>query len=200
VSGFVDHSAANCPDWAALAATRELGLGGDAAEAAWTAALAHLDACGRCRRPALAADPTLLFRAMPRVELAASEVAAMRLAVASMRRAQRVAPKPPRGRLARTAARLSALGRRGRGIAAAALLAAASGGLWLGLQGSDRALDAGAPAGSGEAVAPASAVERAPVPAEPVFMDLARPHAADVYRVGSGGVQVVMVVDETLDV
>jgi hypothetical protein len=31
-------------------------------------------------------------------------------------------------------------------------------------------------------------------------MDLSLPASADVYRVGSGGLQVVMVVDERLDV
>ena len=192
-----------CPDWLALAAAREAGLGRDeAAEAAWSEAVAHLDGCPGCRRPALAADPTLLFRTLPRVEVPASEAAAMRQAVASMRRARRVAPEPPRGRFARTAAAVSSLRRRGRGLAAAALLAAVSGGLWLGLPGSDRTVEPAVPSVAAEqAPAAGTALPRAtPAADEPVFMDLARPGAADVYRLGSGSMQVVMVVDETLDV
>jgi hypothetical protein len=190
---------AACPDWRALAAARDAGLGRDAAaEAAWDEALVHLDGCGACRRGALAADPTLLFRALPRVEVAASEAAAMRQAVASMRRARRVAA-PPR-RLARAAARVSLLGRRARGLAAAALLAAASGGLWAALPRGEAPID---PAAAVGVTAPGAAhpwPAATPAADEPVFMDLARPGAADVYRVGSGAVQVVMVVDETLDV
>ena len=204
MSGFDDRlPAASCPSWPALVAARDAGLGDDAAaEAAWLDALAHLDGCGRCRRPALAADPSLVFRALPRVEVGAADVAAMRQAVASMRRAQRVAPEPPRSRVVRTAARWSALGRRGRGFAAVVVLAAASGGLWLALPDAERPLDAGVTAAGGAATSSSPSLEVAPAPApsEPVFMDLARPHAADVYRVGSGGLQVVMVVDETLDV
>lgn len=92
-----------CPDWAALALVcRETGPGlGDrnrdaaaaaAAAARWDAALHHLDGgCQDCRRQALAADPTLVFRRLPRIELdaaaEAAEVAAARQAVAAMRNA-----------------------------------------------------------------------------------------------------------------
>jgi hypothetical protein len=202
VSRFADRPtgcAPSCPDWPALVAARDAALADGAAEAAWVEALDHLDGCAACRRPALATDPTLLFRSLPRVEVNAAEVASMRQAVASMRRAQRVTPEPPRRRFARTAARLAALGRHGRGLAAAALLAATAGGLWLGLPLGERAVEPPA-ATAGETVPAAPPAEGAPAANEPVFMDLARPHAADVYRVGSGGLQVVMVVDETLDV
>lgn len=201
MSRFADGTTsrlARCPDWPALAAARDAALAGGATEAAWAEALDHLDGCAACRRPALTADPTLLFRSLPRVEVTASDVASMRQAVASMRRAQRVAPEPQRGRFARTVVRFGALGRRGRGLAAAALLAAATGGLWLGLPTGERAVEPAA-AAAGEILPAAPPAEGAPT-GEPVFMDLARPHAADVYRVGSGGLQVVMVVDETLDI
>jgi hypothetical protein len=194
-----------CPDWTALVAGRD--TAGERGEAAWRQALVHLDACPGCRRSALAAEPTLLFRALPRVEVAGSEAAAMRDAVASMRRARRVAPESP---LARAAARVSArrlpaspLGRRGRGLAAAALLAAASGGLWAALPAADPP-PAAATAAPGEAESPALRralpANAAPSLAEPDFMDLSLPRSADVYRVGNGGLQVVMVVDERLDV
>lgn len=207
---------ATCPDWAALVASRE--AGGDRAEAEWRQALSHLDACDGCRRPALSADPTLLFRSLPRVEVAALEAAAMRQAVASMRRARRVAPAPPAGRLARALTAISArgrsaaaVGRRTRHLAAAALLAAASGGLWVALPTIDPAAAPDvAPAASREAAPTspkAAPTGRTALPAdaatsagEPVFMDLSLPSSADVYRVGSGGLQVVMVVDERLDV
>lgn len=199
-----------CPDWTALVAARDAGERG---EAAWRQALVHLDACDGCRRNALAAEPTLLFRALPRVEVASSEAAAMRDAVASMRRARRVAPEPRLGGVARAAARVSgsrraasALGRRARGLAAAGLLAAASGGLWMALPATDPAT-AGqtAPAAAAEETAPpalrrALPTNAAPSLGEPDFMDLSLPRSADVYRVGNGGLQVVMVVDERLDV
>lgn len=58
----------SCPDWKALAGHR-LERGG-AEPAGWTAALEHFDGCAVCRREALKADPTLVFRRMG----AASEV------------------------------------------------------------------------------------------------------------------------------
>lgn len=200
-----------CPDWAALVAARE--AGGERGEAAWRQALVHLDACDGCRRDALAAEPTLLFRALPRVEVARSEAAAMRDAVASMRRARRVAPEPRLGPVARASARISGrrrpvevLGRRARGLAAAGLLAAASGGLWMALPAADQttAPQATPVAAASEAEPPAlrraKPANAAPSLAEPDFMDLSLPRSADVYRVGNGGLQVVMVVDERLDV
>lgn len=199
--------ATTCPDWVALAAARDAGD-----ERGWRRSLGHLDSCGGCRRRALAADPTLLFRSLPRVEVAPSEVAAMREGVASMRRARRVAPQPT-GRIGRVAARVgasravaAAFGRRGRGLAAAGLLAAASGGLWIALPAAEQAAPETVPAASEAARSTVPAAGRvpprsaAPSAAEPVFMDLSLPRSADVYRVGNGGLKVVMVVDERLDV
>jgi len=81
----------SCPDWRRLAADRERG---GAEAASWTAAMGHFDACALCRREALAADPLLVFRRLPAVELTpdeeSSEVEAMRQAVAAMRTGKRI--------------------------------------------------------------------------------------------------------------
>jgi hypothetical protein len=65
----------------------------------WTEALAHFDSCSLCRRQALSADPTLVFRRMPVVELTPAqemdEVAAVRQAVAAMRTASRLDDRRP---------------------------------------------------------------------------------------------------------
>jgi hypothetical protein len=84
----------SCPDWKNLAAWRD---DPSAAEpAAWSDALTHFDrGCQTCRRTALAADPTLIFRRLvaipePTPAQEASEVDSMRRAVAAMRAASRV--------------------------------------------------------------------------------------------------------------
>jgi hypothetical protein len=80
-----------CPDWSALTARRH-----NAADepAEWTAAVEHFDGCTLCRRDAVAADPLLVFRRLPVVEMTpaeeSSEVAAMRQAVAAMRTGKRL--------------------------------------------------------------------------------------------------------------
>ena len=63
------RTAVSCPDWSALAALRNADRRDDAEPAGWAAAVAHLDACPRCRREALAADPLLVFRRLPALEL-----------------------------------------------------------------------------------------------------------------------------------
>ena len=84
----------SCPDWKTLAAWRD---DPSAAEpAGWNDALAHFDrGCQTCRRTALAADPTLVFRRLVAVPdmtppQESSEVDSMRRAVAAMRAASRV--------------------------------------------------------------------------------------------------------------
>jgi hypothetical protein len=81
-----------CPDWSVLAARRQRNVAGEYAE--WTAAVEHFDACTLCRRDAVAADPLLVFRRLPGVEMTpaeeSSEVAAMRQAVAAMRTGKRL--------------------------------------------------------------------------------------------------------------
>ncbi|PYQ55853.1 MAG: hypothetical protein DMF53_27185 [Acidobacteria bacterium] len=81
----------SCPDWTRLVALRE---GADAEPAGWAEAMAHLDACPRCRREAVAADPLLVFRRLPAVDMTEgderAEAESMRQAVASMRTARRL--------------------------------------------------------------------------------------------------------------
>lgn len=84
----------SCPDWKILAAWRDDPSSPEPAE--WSGALAHFDrGCQDCRRTALAADPTLVFRrlmtvAEPAPAQEASDVDSMRRAVAAMRAASRV--------------------------------------------------------------------------------------------------------------
>ena len=81
----------SCPDWRRLVTERDA-QGGDAgAEAAWGSACEHLDACPRCREAALDADPTLVFRRLAGPVATAADVSAMKLGVAAMIRASRVA-------------------------------------------------------------------------------------------------------------
>ncbi len=81
----------SCPDWKALVAAREAA---DAEPAGWEAATTHLDACSRCRREALEADPLLVFHRLPKVEMPEgderAEAESMRQAVAAMRTAKRL--------------------------------------------------------------------------------------------------------------
>jgi hypothetical protein len=93
VSGSNMSVSMSCPDWTALVALRERAA--DAAEpAGWAAAVAHLDACSRCRREAMAADPLLVFRRLPVAEMPEAveqaEAESMRQAVAAMRTAKRL--------------------------------------------------------------------------------------------------------------
>ena len=76
-----------CPDWRTLVDRR------DREPRAWDAALEHLDGCPRCRDEALVHEPTLLFRRLPGPELRRGEIAAMKEAVAALRRNDR---RPPR--------------------------------------------------------------------------------------------------------
>jgi hypothetical protein len=82
----------SCPNWTALAAHRQERWGVE--PDGWQAALEHFDACQACRREALAADPTLLFRRLPEIARTPAdeeaEVQSMRQAVAAMRSASRI--------------------------------------------------------------------------------------------------------------
>lgn len=118
-----------CPDWTLLAAHR---LAGSAAAAepedsgAWGEALDHLDGCPECRRHAVAADPTLLFRSLPAWRPEPAEVDAMRAGVAALRRAHRVSPRAERPLDAKLPSRRPAAREHtGWRVAAAAGLAAA---------------------------------------------------------------------------
>jgi len=78
----------SCPDWTGLAARRDAEPGG------WADAVQHFDGCVLCRREALTADPLLVFRRLPAMDLTPaeerSEVESMRQAVAAMRTAERL--------------------------------------------------------------------------------------------------------------
>lgn len=82
----------SCPDWTALAAHRQERRGVE--PDGWQTALEHFDSCPACRREALAADPTLLFRRLPEIARTPAdeeaEVQSMRQAVAAMRTASRI--------------------------------------------------------------------------------------------------------------
>ncbi len=186
-----------CPDWTALAAWRDDPRAGEPAE--WQDALAHFDrGCAGCRRAALSADPTLVFRRLAVVPAAspaqeASDVESMRRAVAAMRAAGRV----------------EAAGRQGRRIrnmgwkhwAAAAALAVAA----LSLPGDDAHRIRQTPVGFavpavlsslGEtpAVFPAGMEDDSPI-LEGVNLDDAR-----LYQFENDEIAVVMVVAESLGV
>jgi hypothetical protein len=82
----------SCPDWTTLAAYRRERRGVE--PDGWPGALEHFDSCSACRREALTADPTLVFRRMPEIAMTpageADEVESMRRAVAAMRTASRI--------------------------------------------------------------------------------------------------------------
>ena len=88
----------SCPDWTLLVAARERA---EAEPAGWAEAMAHLGACPRCRREAVAADPLLVFRRLPAVEMPEggerAEAESMRQAVAAMRTARRLEPRQHAG-------------------------------------------------------------------------------------------------------
>jgi hypothetical protein len=190
----------SCPDWRTLAAWREDPQADEPAE--WREALAHLDrGCAQCRRAAVAADPTLVFRRLANLPSAtspaqeASEADAMRRAVAAMRAASRVEVSERRagGRSWKrwaTAAALAVMalsipgddGRLRREPAAAGLL--------------NVALPAALPAGGSEA---ALAGQAALGDDLPTLEGVNRP-GARVYHMDGEGLSVVMIVDETLDV
>lgn len=199
------------PDWERLVARRDA-AGRD--PSGWHEAVAHMDGCEACRRAALAADPTLVFRRLPAPAVDAADADAMRRAVASLRRANRVSPVDAAAGVGESSLsdRLRRLPAALRHLAATLLLVAAGTGALL-LAGVDL------PDGGGHAV-PTAAETRPAVPGtgadglwrhgapqrpadapqQQVFEGLSAPRAADVYQTGEGDMTVVMVVDETLDI
>lgn len=165
----------SCPNWSALAAHRNSPQGVE--PEGWTEALAHFDSCSVCRRQALSADPTLVFRRMPVVEPTPAqemdEVAAVRQAVAAMRTASRLEAletRPRRGSFSGW-----------KRWAAAAVLALASLSL-----GRDSGTIFQQPEMSGADL-------------QPVVEGLNLPDAR-VYQVGEEDLLITMIVDESLDV
>lgn len=188
----------SCPSWRELAAWRDDPRAGEPAE--WREALEHLDrGCPLCRRDAYAADPTLVFRRLaavpePTPAQEASDVEAMRRAVAAMRAASRVEAVERQGRP------FKALNWK-RWAAAAALAVAA-----LSVPADDarrlprqqQALVMPAVYAPGEtldtaAFAPASLDED-----QPIVEGVNLPDDARLYHMEGEGLSVVMVVGETM--
>lgn len=198
----------SCPDWKTLAAWRDDPQADEPAE--WGEALAHLDrGCAHCRRTALAADPTLVFRRLavvpvPTPAQEASEVESMRQAVAAMRAASRVEASERRSRPARAARALKAVSWKRWGVAAALAVAALS-----------------LPGAPGSQMQPRRQPVAVALPATPAMMILTagsfdtgaaqlgddlptlegvdRP-GARVYHMDGEGLSGTMIFDETLDV
>jgi hypothetical protein len=184
-----------CPDAAVLRAMITHRAAPQSEEpAGWSEVLDHLDGCPDCRRAALAADPTLLFRRLPALRLneqeVTGEVAEIQRAVAAMRTASRMEPRGGR--------------RRGKGVsrwAAAAALAIAALSL-----GSSPELHPGRVGVGGTLSAMPRPAAMGPmgatVPAAlriPSIEELDRPEAR-IYQMGGPDLSVVMIVDEGLDV
>jgi hypothetical protein len=171
-----------CPDWTALVAHR-FERGGEEPPG-WRELLEHAETCADCRRAALAADPTLVFARLAEEDSAVVDIAAMRRAVETLRRAQETSPGRARHRRA---------GARWR-LAAAAVLPL---------------LAVLLPAAPRPERAPVPVVQVSPpatpappfaeLAALPLVEDLGRPQAR-VYELGGPDLAVVMIVDETLDV
>jgi hypothetical protein len=181
-----------CPDWTGLVALRERAA--DAANTAepagWAAAVTHLDACPRCRREAMAADPLLVFRRLPVTEMPEAveqaEAESMRQAVAAMRTAKRLE------------SRRSFAG--WRRWAAAAVLAVAS----LALGNKAPVNLNSAPAASeavtaSESVA-AAAAPAAPSPAATAVLERLDGSDARVYQVDGKDLTAFMIVGDKVDV
>jgi hypothetical protein len=177
-----------CPDWRRLAAARDAS---PADPAGWEDALVHLDGCAACRRAAVEADPTLIFRRLPALALGEGEVEAMRLRVSALRGARAVTGPAASTRL---------LPRRlaWQPVAAAAALAVAM------LAGGH------APGGiSGAGATPAAASRALPgsmppelgaeLAAQPLLEELDQPYD-HVVQWNAEDVSMVLVVDERLDV
>jgi hypothetical protein len=186
----------SCPDWRGLADLRDRH---DAP--GWDAAVAHFESgCPSCRRAALTAEPTLVFRrlrsdgAPGALEMSpaqeASEVEAVRRAVAAMRTARR-ADRVASGSRRLVRARRWAVA---AGLALAALSIPADN-AWQ--HQHSRGMQARQPSLLPGAVVPAALVGGEGV--LPTVDGVNRP-GARVYHMDGEGMSVVMIVDESLDV
>ncbi len=189
-----------CPDWRQLAAARDASPD---EPAGWDEALRHLDDCPACRRAAVEADPLLAFRRLPAPTFAADEVESMRLRVAALRGAARVAPPgaAPAPGLRGAASRLLTRPLRPlrplralplRELAAAVLVLAAV------LAGGNGARHQSS-ASKAVAVVPAGAPLDAALASEPVLDELDQPFD-HVVQWNGDDLSVVLVVDERLGV
>ncbi len=110
-----------CPDWDRLSPRR------DNDPEAWERALEHSEICDRCGDRALAEEPSLLFRQLPAPTVSTDEIAAMKQAVAVLRRSSEQHPgrDTTRRRLWPTSAVLRSTALRAAALAALLISAAA---------------------------------------------------------------------------
>lgn len=189
----------SCPDWISLTAHRRERDGFE--PEGWGEALAHLDGgCKLCRRQALAADPTLVFRRLAAVPAAAmtpaqelSEADAVRSAVAAMRAASRLDSLESRPRASSGWKRWSSVA----AVLALAALAVPSGYDPTGST-SDSTLFREGRVEVGPLDEPVAAGQQVGLQ-EPVVEGVNLPDAR-VYHMSGEGLSVVMVVDESLDI
>ncbi len=192
----------SCPDWRHLVAEREAGAGD--AGPAWAAARQHLCSCPRCREVALAADPTLIFLRLPAPTVPAAEVTSMQQGVAAMIRASRVRASGvttvPAGRLfdPRPAHRLGGAMRWARPAAAAALFAIGVLQAPVARESVAKSFIARSPASSLVETGSGRSFPAVAASTGSILEDLDLPDAR-VYEVASEEMQVVMVVDSSLD-
>lgn len=186
-----------CPDWSVLTAhRRERGAARlvAAEPEGWPAALAHFDGgCPLCRKAALKADPTLVFRRLPPVPAAnmteteeRAEVEAVRQAVAAMRTARRLGSQTRKSGAFAGWRRWSAAA-----VLALAALVIPSGGARQARPSADQA----AIFRDGFVGEGAQQVELD----TPIMEGVNLPDAR-VYHMRGDGLQVVMVVDESIDI
>jgi hypothetical protein len=188
----------SCPDWIGLTAHRHERDGSE--PAGWSEAMAHLDGCNLCRRQALAADPTLVFRRMAAVPAAAmtpaeerSEADAVRAAVTAMRAASRLDSLEARPRTSSGWKRWST-----GALAAVLALAAVIVPSRPAKVASEAPLVRQARVETGLLDEPVPAAQQVDLE-EPVVEGVNLPDAR-VYHMSGDGLSVVMVFDESLDI
>lgn len=187
----------SCPDWTALIAWRDDRRGVE--PEGWSDALAHFDGgCPLCRKAALKADPTLVFRRLAQVPAARmteaqerAEVDSVRQAVAAMRAASRLEKGSRRGVFARGVFAASGW-KRWSAAAALALMTVT-------VPSDDARRTTDARRTAPEAEAPAAEVLDLSGQAGPVLEGGVGLPGSRVYHLGSEELAVVMVVNESFD-
>ena len=183
--------ATTCPDWMTLAELR------DERPESWEEALEHLEHCQECFDDALAVEPTLMFRSMPRIEVEADEVAAMKRTVAAMCRSEEIQHPPQQRQTRRQWLKAASL--------AAALLVAAQVPSLMAPAGNTVdpvETHAAAPVALAPAVVPAAAPAASPLPISdmaPLVEDVDPSYGA-VVQVVDQEISLVLVLPPTQDV
>jgi hypothetical protein len=198
----------SCPDWRALAQNRDDSA--DTEPAGWSDAVTHFESgCPRCRRDALAAEPTLIFRSLRSAPVeataamgsasmgsTASEVDAVRQAVAAMRTASRVDAIEGRSRAWKRWAVAACL--------AVAALSISADNSHRSHQPREQREQASLPSRPVVPLRAATASNIVPAAlsddAEPLTVEGINRPGARVYHMDGEGMSVVMIVDESFDV